>query len=477
VSSPPASRWIVLGVVGLAQFMVLLDATIVNIALPSIQRSLHLSISSLQWVVNAYTLAFGGFLLLGGRVADLLGRRRSLMAALAVFLVSSLVNGLAESAVVLVAGRGLQGLSAAFIAPTTLSIIVTTFTEESERTKALAVWSAIAAAGGGFGLLLGGVLTYALSWHWIFLINVPLSAIAVAATRRWLSESRGSLSERRFDTLGAALATAGLVVLVYAIDKTQSFGWLSLRTLALALLAVALLASFAAVERRARAPLVRLQMLRARPLAGVNAIAMLVVSGAFATFLFASIYAQEVLGYSPLKTGLAFLPITAGILVGSGMSQAVLPRVGVRRAGVGGLILALVGMVLLTRITVHGEYTLNLLIGLFPLALGLGVALVPITMLATSGVEADEAGLASGLYNTAQQVGGALGLALLSTLAAERTASALATHGNDHTVALVLGLRVAITVGALLIGAGTVLLALLPLSPSDAPALAEREAA
>jgi EmrB/QacA subfamily drug resistance transporter len=455
MQSRVTNRWLVLVVVCLAQFMVVLDATIVNVALPSIQHGLDFSPADLQWVINAYTLVFGGFLLLGGRAADLVGRKRLFVAGIAVFTVASLVNGLAQSSGMLVAGRALQGLGGALVAPAALSIITTTFPSPAERTRALGVWSAIAAGGGAFGLLLGGILTDLLSWQWIFFVNVPVGLATLAAAWRFVPESRVEGAHRSFDLAGAVTVTGGLVLLVYAIVKAQAFGWGSAQTLALGATAIALLGAFVAIERRSRAPLIRLSIFRIRAITAANIVMLLVASGMFAMFFFASIYVQEVLGYSPLKAGFAFLPMTLGIVVGAGIAQQLIRRVGVRAVAVGGIALAATGMALMTRVPVDGSYAGDLLPGLLPMAIGMGLTFVPITLLGTSNVEADDAGLASGLFNTAQQVGGALGLAVLSTLAASRTASA---GSADRLGALVEGYHVAFGVGAAMLGTAALLL-------------------
>jgi EmrB/QacA subfamily drug resistance transporter len=452
-----SSRWLVLVIACLAQFMVILDATIVNVALPSIQRGLNFSNSSLQWVVNAYTLTFGGFLLLGGRASDLIGRKRLFMAGIAVFSLASLVNGLAQSSGMLIAGRALQGLGGALLSPAALSIITTTFTDKAERTRALGVWSAIAAGGGAVGLLLGGVLTDLASWEWIFFVNVPVGAIALALTARFVPESRAQLQHRSFDLAGAVTVTAGLVVLVYGIVKAQSFGWGSPRTIGLMAGGLALLAAFARIESRSVAPLMRLSIFRVRTLAVADGVLLLVASGMFGMFFFASLYVQNVLGYSPLRAGLAFLPITAGIVIGAGIAQQLIKRLGVRNVAVIGVGLATAGMVWLTRLPVHGSYLGDLLAGLMPMSIGMGLVFVPITLLGTGGVSNDDAGLASGLFNTAQQVGGSLGLAILSTLAASRTADV--AHGaTSHVSALVSGYQVAFAAAAVMLGVGGLIL-------------------
>jgi EmrB/QacA subfamily drug resistance transporter len=452
----------VLVIVCLAQFMVVLDVTIVYVALPSIQHGLHFSPASLPWVVNGYTLIFGGFLLLGGRAADLLGRKRLFSVGVAVFSFASLLNGFAQSPGMLIGTRALQGLGAALVSPAALSIITTTFTESGERAKALGVWSGIAAGGGAVGLLLGGALTDLLSWQWIFFVNVPVGVIALAMTMRVVPESRAEVKHRTFDLAGAASVTGGLVLIVYAIIKAQSYGWGSPRTLAVIGGGLALLAVFGVIERRSKAPLVRLSIFRLRTLTIADTVMLLVASGLFSMFFFAQIYVQEVLGYSPMRAGLAFLPVTAGIGIGAAIAQQLIRRLGVRVLAVVGIGIATVGMVVLTNLPVHGSYVGNLLAGLMPMSIGMGLTFVPITLLGMGNLHNDDAGLASGLFNTAQQVGGALGLAVLSTLAASHTAALLhgSTGGAARFAALVSGYHVAFAGGAIVLGSGAVLLAL-----------------
>ena len=347
-----ANPWLVLVIVGLAQFMVVLDATVVNVALPSIQRGLHFSADTLQWVVNAYTLSFGGFLMLGGRAADLIGRKRLFVSGIVLFSAASLVNGLAGSAGVLVAGRALQGLGGAMVSPAALSVLTTTFAEGEERTKALGVWSAVAVGGGAVGLLLGGVLTDLLSWEWVFFVNVPVGVGAIALALRYVPESRAPGVGRGVDVGGAVAVTGGLMVLVYAIVNARSVGWLSGATLGLAGVAAVLLATFVWLELRLRHPLIRLGIFRLRSLSGANLVMLLVAAGMFAMFFFASIYVQEVLGYTPLKAGLAFLPVTAGIIVGAGLSQQLIKRAGVRAVGVVGMAIGAAGLLVLSRVPV-----------------------------------------------------------------------------------------------------------------------------
>lgn len=453
----PTNKWLVLVIVCVAQFMVILDATIVNVALPSIQRGLDFSPGDLQWVINAYTLLFGGFLLLGGRAGDLIGRKRLFVIGVAVFTIASLINGLAQSSGMLIAGRALQGLGGALVAPAVLSIITTTFTDNAERTRALGVWSAIAAGGGAVGLILGGVLTDLLSWEWIFFVNVPIGAAGILAAMRYVPESRGELGHRAFDIAGAVSVTGGLVVLVFAIVKAQDYGWGSGRTLGLGAAALALLAAFVVIEHRSRLPLMRLGIFRIRALATANLSMLLVASGLFAMFFFLTLYLQNILGYSPLKTGVAFLPITAGIAVGAGIAQKIIKPLGIRAVSIVGLVLATGGMILLTSLPVDGSYVSDLLVGLVPLSVGMGLVFVPITLMATSGVAAADSGLASGLFNATQQVGGALGLAVLSTLATDHTTSAV-RDGTAAPVAQVDGFQIAFVGGAILLGAGAVLL-------------------
>jgi EmrB/QacA subfamily drug resistance transporter len=460
------ARWAALVVVCFAQFMVVLDATIVNVALPSIQTDLDLTTEQLQWIVNSYTLLFGGFLLLGGRAADLVGRRRLFLMGLGLFSAASLANALANTGEVLIIARGVQGLGAALVSPAALSIVTTTFAEGRERTRAMGVWGAIAGAGGAFGLLLGGILTDVLSWPWIFLVNVPIGIGTALAALRWVPESRGVMTHRRFDLAGAVTVTAGLIVLVYAIVKAEAKGWGSLHTLGLSAIAIALLTAFVLIERRSVAPLVRLGLLRVRTLATANGALFIVVGGLFGMFFFASLYVQRILGYSPLEAGLAFLPVTLGIIVGAGLSQQLIARLGVKPTVLGGMSLAAAGLIVLAATTkVDGSY-LGILFGLVPMSIGMGCTFVPLTLVATTGIEPEDAGLASGLFNTSQQVGGALGLAILSTLANDRTSSFLTGLGHapsaaEQNAALVEGFQLAFTVSAGLIVAGVVIVTVL----------------
>jgi EmrB/QacA subfamily drug resistance transporter len=454
----PVNRWFILVLVCVAQFMVVLDATIVNVALPSIQTHLHFTPLGLQWIVNIYTLFFGGFLLLGGRASDLLGRQRLFMAGLAVFTIASLVNGIATTSGMLIAGRAAQGLGAALVSPAALAIVTTTFAEGKERTRALGIWSAIAAGGGAVGLLLGGVLTETLSWRWVFFINLPIGIAAFVLAARYIHNTRAAQRPESADVLGATTVTAGLLVLVYDIIKAQSWGWTSLQTLGFFALAALLLATFVVVESRSKAPLIRLSIFRIRSLTAANVAMLFVMSGLFAMFYFASIYVQEILHWSPLKAGAAFLPVTAGIIVGAGLAQQGIRRLGPRLLPMIGIALAAFGLVLLSGISTHGTYLADLLPGLVVMSVGMGLTFVPITLIATTGLAPEDAGLSSGLFNTSQQVGGALGLAVLSSLAATRTAH---TVGVSHAAALVSGFQLAFLVGAGLMLTAIVVLAVM----------------
>jgi EmrB/QacA subfamily drug resistance transporter len=437
--------WLILVLVCFAQFMVVLDATVVNVALPSIQNDLGLSEANLQWIVNAYTLVFGGFLLLGGRAGDLLGRKRLFLFGLVVFTVASLLDGLATSSGMLIGSRALQGLGAAFISPAALAIITTTFQEGAERAKALGVWAAIAIGGSAVGLVVGGALTQLLSWPWIFFINVPVGVAVLVLSLRYLPESRDEEAHRSFDVAGAVSITAGLMILVYAIVQAGEHGWTSARTIGLFVLAAVLHVAFVAIERRSKAPLVRLSIFGVRSLLAANVSMFLVASGLFAMFFFNTLYIQRVIGYGPLGAGLAFLPFTAGIMVSAGFASKFTPRLGVRPVAIGGMIVTIAGMMLLTRISVDGSYASDVLPALVLTALGLGAVFVPLTLVATTGLENEDQGLASGIFNTSQQIGGALGLAILASLAASKTASAT---GVSQQAALVEGFHVAFAGGA-----------------------------
>jgi EmrB/QacA subfamily drug resistance transporter len=459
MSTTETNKWVVLVLVCLAQFMVILDATIVNVALPSIQTDLELSEANLQWIVNAYTLVFGGFLLLGGRAGDLIGRKRLFLAGLVVFTVASLLNGLAVNEGMLIASRALQGLGAAFISPAALSIISTTFKEGAERSRALGVWAAIAIGGAAIGLIMGGVLTQLFSWPWIFFVNVPVGVVTFVLALRLIPESRDEHAHRAFDVAGAVSVTGGLMALVYAIVKAETAGWGSATTIGFFALSAILLVSFVVIELRSKAPLVRLSIFRVRSLLTANVVMLLVASGMFAMFFFNTLYIQRVLGYGPLEAGLAFLPFTAGVMVSAGLASQFAPRIGVRPIAAAGMVVTALGMLLLARLPVDGSYVVDVLPALVIASLGMGAVFMPLTLIATTGLEDEDQGLASGLFNTSQQFGGALGLAILSTLAAGRTADA---GGADDPEALVTGFHWAFAGGALFVLAGLgVMLALL----------------
>ncbi len=455
--------WLVLVLVCLAQFMVVLDATIVNVALPSIQADLGMSESSLQWIVNAYALLFGGFLLLGGRAGDLIGRKRVFLGGLVLFTVASLLCALATGETTLIVARGLQGLGAALVSPAALSIVTTTFAEGAERTKALGVWAAIAVGGGAVGLVLGGLLVDVLSWPWIFFVNVPVGIAAFLVSLRYVPESKDEHMHRSFDLAGAASVTAGLIALVYGIVRSSALGWGSTEVLGFLALSAVLLVGFVFIERRSAEPLVRLSIFSVRTVRGANAAMFVVAAGLFSMFFFNTLYVQRVLGFSPLEAGFAFVPFTAGVIIGAGLSQRLVPALGAREVPLIGAALGAVGLLLFLRLTPESSYLTDLLPGIMLASIGMGLVFVPITLIATSGIPNDDAGLASGLFNTSQQIGGALGLALLSTLATNRTEDELASAGARPTPAatadaLVSGFHVAWLSSAILLAAGGLLL-------------------
>ncbi|UGS37125.1 putative MFS-type transporter EfpA [Capillimicrobium parvum] len=450
-----------------AQFLVVLDATVVNVALPHIQQDLDFSPANLQWVVNAYTLTFGGFLLLGGRAADLFGRRRVFMAGIGLFAVASLVAGLSQSEGMLIAARAVQGLGGAIISPAALSIVMTTFAEGTERNKALSVWGAVAGAGGAVGSLLGGVLTDAVGWEWVFFINVPVAAAILFSAPALLAESRAESDREGFDVAGAVTATGGLALLIFTLVNTTEHGWGSARTLIGFAAALVLLVAFVVRETTARHPLVRLGILRNRTLAAANGTAMLAVAALMAMFYFLSLYMQQVLGASAMRTGFQYLPLAVTIFVTAGLASTVVARIGVRATLTTGFVLAAGGLLWFSQISADGTYLGDVLFPSLLVAMGIGLFFVSGTMAATGGVAAHESGLASGLLNTSQQVGGALGLAVLATLAAERTTNAL-SDGAAQAAATVEGFQLAFLVGAGFALAGAVLAALFVRPPRAA---------
>jgi EmrB/QacA subfamily drug resistance transporter len=481
IRSHAVNPWLVLVLVCLAQFMVILDATIVNVALPSIQADLGLSESSLQWIVNAYALLFGGFLLLGGRAGDLIGRKRVFLAGLVVFTAASLLCGLANGETWLIVARGTQGLGAALVSPAALSIVTTTFREGPERTKALGVWAAIAVGGGAVGLVVGGMLVEWLSWPWIFFVNVPVGIAAFFFSLRYVPESKDEHAHKSFDVAGATAVTGGLVALVYGIVRSAEAGWGSAEVLGFLTLAVVLLVSFVVIESRSAEPLVRLSIFSVKTVRAGNVAMFVVAAGLFAMFFFNTLYVQRVLGFSPVQAGFAFVPFTAGVIIGAGLSQRLVPALGAREVPVIGAALGAVGLLTFLCLTPDSSYVTDLLPGIMLASIGMGLVFVPITLIATSGVPVDDAGLASGLFNTSQQIGGALGLAVLSTLATNRTSDELsslsgAPSAAEQGDALVSGFHVTWAASAILLVAGGALLLLL-LRRRDVAAVSHGEAA
>jgi EmrB/QacA subfamily drug resistance transporter len=434
----------------LAQFMVILDISIVNVALPSIRGGLHFSTTGLQWVVNAYTITFGGFLMLGGRAADLLGRRRVFLAGTALFSVASLLCAFASSRGLLIGARTLQGLGGAVLSPASLSIITTSFEEGAERNRALGVWGAMAGFGGAAGVLLGGLLTQGLGWPAIFLINVPIGAAVILAGRHVIPESRREDIERHFDVAGATLVTSGLIVVVFGIVRSESLGWGSVGVLGPLGLAAVLLALFALVETRfAAAPLLPFGILRMRRLRAANLVVALLYSGVFSMWFFLTLYMQQVLHFDALRAGLAFLPMTLSIVAAASLAPRLVTRFGVSSVLAIGMLSAAAGLGLLTGVRPGGDYFATALPGGMLAAAGLGLSLVPATIAAVQGVSTAQSGLASGLLNTSRLVGGALGLAVLSTIADSHTTSQLAA-GASNLGALTSGYQLAFGIGALL---------------------------
>jgi EmrB/QacA subfamily drug resistance transporter len=421
-------RWIALAVLVAAQFMVVLDVAIVNVALPSIKTDLHFSEQSLQWVITAYAIMFGGFLLLGGRMADLLGRRRLFIAGIALFTVSSLLAGFAWSAGSLITFRATQGLGGALLAPAALSILTTTFAEGRERNIALGVWGAVSGSGAAAGVLLGGFLTSSLAWSWIFFINVPVGIALVAVSPFLLRESRAELGHRTFDFAGAFTVTSGLMLLVYAMTRAIEIGWGTAETIGLLAGSAALILSFVAIELRSKAPLLPMRIFRLRTLTGANVTSFLVGTALFSQFFLGTLYMQQVLHYSAMKTGVAYLPLTLTIIVLAGVAQNLVTRVGVRRVLPVGLVLATVALVLLAQLPPDGKYFFDIFPAFVLSAIGLAFTFIPLTIAALMGVQESDAGVASGLFNTTQQIGGAVGLAAASTIAITFTGHYVDSH-------------------------------------------------
>jgi EmrB/QacA subfamily drug resistance transporter len=444
-------KWIALALLATTQFVIVLDAAIVNVAIPSIGRDLDFSIENLAWIPNAYALTFGGFLLLGGRMADLLGRRRLFMTGLGVFGVASLMGGFSGSEEQLIGWRAAQGLGAAMLAPSALSMVTNMFSEGAERNKALGVWGAVSGSGGAAGVLLGGVLTKYAGWEWVLWVNVPIVAIAAFLAPRLLVESKVESDTRHFDVRGALAITLGLSILVYALVDTVNAGWGSFQTIGLLALALAEIITFVVIERRSVAPLVPFRIFRVRTLTGANVIGVLIGAALFSMFFFLSRYMQEVLRYDALKTGLSYLPLALVIIVSAGVASQLVTKLGFKPVLVAGMVLVTIGLLWFTQLPEDGVYLKDIIAPMILAAFGLGFAFVPVTIAAVSGISADDSGLASGLINTSQQIGGALGLAVLATIANTRTEDLMtAAQGNPAALpnALTEGFNVAFLAGA-----------------------------
>ena len=447
-ASISGKRWLALALIVLAQFMVVLDIAIVNVALPTIKADLRFSEENLQWVISAYAILFGGFLLLGGRLADVFGRRRLFVVGLVLFAASSLLCGIAWSEGSLIAFRALQGLGGALLAPAALSILSTTFREGRERNLALGIWGAASGSGGAAGVLLGGVLTSYLSWSWIFFINVPVGLLVVALAPAFLAESRSELRHRHFDVAGAASVTSGLMLLVYALTSATRHGWSSGTTVGLLAVAAALLVAFVGIELRSAAPLLPLRIFRLRAVTVSNTVGLLVAAVGFSQFFLLTLYMQQVLHYSAVQTGLAFAAITLTVVVFSNVAQALVTRLGVRTVLTCGLLLTATAQALLLRLPVNGHYFWDLFPAFLLTGLGLASSFVPVAIAGLSGVPAADAGVASGLINASRQIGGAIGLAAVSTIAASYTAGGAAagnglTNGVDTAFTVLAALAIA----------------------------------
>ena len=449
-------RWIALILLCVAQFVVVLDASIVNVALPSIGRGLHFSEQNLPWVVNAYVIAFGGFLLLGGRAADLLGRRRVFMAGLLVVAVASLAAGFAVNQGQLIAARAAQGLGAAIISPSALSIVTTLFRDGAERNKALGAWGAVAGSAGAAGVLLGGILTDGLGWEWVLWVNVPVASIALLLTPGLLPESRSESATRHFDAAGAISVTAGLSVLAYGLLDASSAGWGSTKIVSLLALSVVLIGAFVVIELRSAAPLVPFRIFRLRTLTGANVVGILLGASLFSMFFFISLYMQQVLGYSPIQAGLSYLPLALTIIIAAGLGGQLVTRFGFKPILAAGMLVVALGLVWFSRVSVGGGFITDILGPSLLAAIGLGFGFVTSTIAAVSGVEEREQGLASGLINTSQQIGGALGLAVLSTIATSRTDHLMASGTSSLPSALTDGFQSAFFGGAVIAALGFV---------------------
>jgi EmrB/QacA subfamily drug resistance transporter len=469
------TRWFALVVLCLGSLMIVLDTTIVNVALPSIKADLGFSRTSLAWVVNAYLLTFGGFLLLGGRLGDVYGHRRLFLAGITLFTLASLACGLSTTQGMLVAARTVQGLGGAVASAVSLSLMMTLFTEPAERAKAMGVFGFVAAGGGSIGVLLGGILTDVLDWHWIFLVNLPIGVLVVVLSLRLLPSARSAAGQRRLDVLGAVTVTVALMLAVYAIVNGNQAGWTSAQTLGLLAAAATLLGVFLVIESRVSSPLMPLSLFRLRNVATANVVGVLWAAAMFAWFFLSALYLQQVLGYSPLQVGLAFLP--ANLIMGAfslGLSAKLVMRFGIRGPLAAGLLLAAVGLALFVRAPVGGTFVVDVLPSMILLGFGAGMALNPVLLAAMSDVRPEESGLASGIVNTSFMMGGALGLAVLASLAASRTSS-LRADGEDLLTSLTGGYHLAFAVGAVFAATAAVLGAVLLRSGQAEPAPGQAE--
>jgi EmrB/QacA subfamily drug resistance transporter len=439
-------RWKALAVLGVAYLMVILDVSIVNVALPEIQRDLEFAPEDLQWVISGYALTFGGFLLLGGRAGDLLGRRRLFMIGLALFAAFSLLCGLSTSDGMLIAARALQGAAGAVLSPSVFSIVSVTFAEGSERNKALGILGAIAGSGAAIGVLLGGVLTEYAGWEWIFYVNVPIGLLTLLFVPRFVQESRAEGLARHFDTAGAVTVTASLMLFVYGITQANNAGWGSGQTIGVLIGSVVLMVAFLVIEQRSRSPLVPLRFFKRQTPTGANVIGFGLGTIVFGMFFLLSLYMQQVLGFSALKTGVGYLAVALTAIVASGIAQALVTRMSVKPVLATGMILLGAGLFYFTFISVDGTYLGDLLIGFLLIGVGLGFSFVPVSIAALATVPPEESGLASGLINTSQQIGGALGVAILTTVATSRT-DGLLEEGREAPSAFVSGYSLAFWVG------------------------------
>jgi len=450
-------------------FLDFVDASIVNVALPSIQRDLHFSVQSLQWVLSGYLLTYGGFLLLGGRAADLLGRRRILVAGTSLFALASLIGGLAGSEGTLVGARLFQGLGAAMMLPAALSILTTTFSEGTDRNNALGAWGGMAALGAAAGVFLGGVLSQGPGWRWVMFVNLPVCALVLVGAFRLIKGEPRRAPLANFDTLGAILATSGMLVLVYALVKAPDVGWGAARTIGELAGALALLVAFLINERRHRNPLAPLSIFRIKGLAAANATQLIGIGGFYANFFFITLYMQNVLGYSPIQAGSAWLPVTLGIAVSAGVVSQLFVRTGTRPVIIAGSLLAAGGIYYLSRVPVHGSYLPDLLPGMVVMSLGFGAVFVGIQTAANAGVPPDKAGLAAALVSTSQQLGGALGLAIFSAIATSRTHHLLVVHAARGD-ALISGFQRALVAASIFLVAAAIIALRATNTRGEAPA-------